>query len=181
MEILKWFERNHEKVGNHPKLWKIQGEELIMGAKLLYDNIPDLKSLTNQNEDKIVFVSLSLMLYGMAVECLLKGLWLQMSDNNKLVSDKKYRGVNGIKDNHDLLKLYPIIKKHYGIDFSFDDLRLLDILSSKIITGRYPIKKHPMTSDQIEKMRTGESGIHFNSDFVNIDQLMKKIIEKYSV
>ena len=73
------------------------------------------------------------LLYGFAVECLLKGLWV--SQGNRMVVGEKFVGITGIRG-HELHKM----AKKVNFTTSAEEEAILQGLHAKIVSSaRYPI------------------------------------------
>jgi hypothetical protein len=80
-----------------------------------------------------------IMLRAMAVECLLKALWLK--SGGQLAKNGKYRGIPGTRD-HDLASLADKVTERLSLNLSDSESDLLQRLSCNIAGGRYPIQKN---------------------------------------
>jgi hypothetical protein len=90
-----------------------------------------------------------LMLRGMAVECLLKGLWLR--HGNELVRDGRYIGIPGAGD-HNLVQIASAV----AFAVSVEEKDVLRRLSHFIeYGGRYPI---PRNADKLKLTRSPGGG-----------------------
>jgi len=144
-----------ELIGNDPGIWVQYGEALLTSADVLdaqYPKVPkdDLDAFWEFFKLHIV----AMMLKGMAIECLLKSIW--MARVSPLVVEGKFRSIPGTKD-HDLLSLVAALKEHIDLDLSRQESELLAVLSQAITSGRYPISKslsaRPTKPDWVEKMK----------------------------
>lgn len=174
--------QDHEEYGNMWFPWLLTANELIDSAELLRCQCITRKYLPNdleKYEDEInspggkVF-NIILMLWAMAVECLLKALWLKSGE--KLIVSGKYKNFPKTND-HDLCIMAEAISNKNIFNFSDTDLDVLYRLSPFITIGRYPIQK-------VVKIRNRNAPIGFESVgwslplYDNLfDNLLKRIFE----
>jgi hypothetical protein len=129
----------YEALGNSVFGWVFMADNLIESANILrkesyhwsgkFGEMPDFRSYR--------ICDVVTMLYAMAIECLLKALWLQ--SGNVLVKDGEYIGVNGNKS-HRLESLARQIAKTGIVKFNKKDYKILEELSKNITSGRYPVE-----------------------------------------
>jgi hypothetical protein len=119
-----------------------------------------------------------LMLRGMAIECILKALWVKQG--HKLANDGKYKGVPGAGA-HDLVQLASVL----NLSLSDKEKDILMRLSHFIeYGGRYPV---PKEADKSQLTRTPSGGraspttwstpsdqILFDAMVNRLDQLLDK-------
>jgi hypothetical protein len=94
------------------------------------------------------------MLRGMAIEVLLKGLWVDYGGT--LTENNQYKKISGTLE-HNLLSLAEGISKVVSLTLSSDERFLLERLSISIVSGRYPIQKKWETMKPRE-LPTGDYG-----------------------
>jgi len=125
--------------GNDPRLWAGCAEALLSSSDVLdaqYPGVPE--------DDPDAFWeffklhSVSVMLKGMAIECLLKAIWI--GHVSSLAVNGRFQSIPGIRD-HDLLAIATALGKHLDLGLSKEDMELLPVLSFAITSGRYPIPK----------------------------------------
>lgn len=131
--------KEYEDSGNSVFDWVYVADSLVESANILRKEsyhwtgksggMPDFRSYR--------ITDVVTMLYAMAIECLLKALWLL--PGNKLVKNGKFVGVNGDKSHH-LPSLAKEIAKTGLIDFNEKDYKILEELSRNITSGRYPVE-----------------------------------------
>lgn len=111
--------------------WVLSASGLIAGADAIREKMTDL---LNQDayDDSPNLMSSMFLLYGFAIECLLKGLYVKKG--NKLTSNGKYNAPPNTKS-HDLVSLAQVA----GFELTPDELDLLCKVSRQIKgVGRYP-------------------------------------------
>ena len=128
----KFAKTQHERVGNFPRAWQLVASNLLSASQVLREKCEssDSRSATTGELGAV-----ELMLRGMAIECLLKALWLKQG--RALVKDGHFKGVAGAGA-HDLPQLT------LAVAFPLSDLEkdLLRRLSHFIeYGGRYPVPK----------------------------------------
>lgn len=125
--------------GNDPQLWARRAEALLSSSEVLDAQYPGAPQ-----EDFDAFWeffklhSVSVMLKGMAIECLLKAIWV--GHVSPLAANGKFQSIAGVGD-HDLLAIATALGKHLDLGLSREDMELLPVLSFAITSGRYPIPK----------------------------------------
>jgi len=141
-----------ESSGNDPALWASRAEALLTSAHVLdaqYAEVP--------KDDLDLFWkffklhTVAMMLKGMAIECLLKSIWI--AHVSSLVVNGKFHSISGTRD-HDLLSLVTAIGNHVDLSLLEEEMELLAVLSFAITSGRYPVEKgfnaRPTAPDWIE-------------------------------
>jgi len=147
--------QQHDRAGNDPKNWIRKADELQAGARILTShcwtlNRPpnEVPGPTDPNDDEAKIFLIIHMLHAMAIECLLKGLWV--GSGNSLAKGGEYQKVPGTND-HDLRSLADVIAKRIGISFSDDERVFLKRWSFLIIAGRYPVQKKSTALDSMPR------------------------------
>jgi len=177
---------NFNKVGNTPSTWEWYAENLLLSSKHLYDEHfkVDLKKIekgeTPSGEGTRLFGVIQ-MLRAMALECLLKALWLK--GRGILADGGKYKKIPGTND-HNLISLSKKVPEKFNLNITSDEEYLLKRLSLSITGGRYPIqKKWEIT--KIQALHGGGKGpptywqIPKDEDlFVTLISRLKNIIEE---
>jgi hypothetical protein len=143
----KFAKLQHAQAGNLFGTWQSVAGDLLAAAQVLRERRDswNIASLTNTDPIPPIIMPVELMLIGMAIECLLKAVWIKRG--NDIVKNGTYVGVPGAAD-HDLLQLASAIK------CSLDDrekhvlLRLSHFIQ---YGGRYPI---PKRSDHLRLKRS---------------------------
>jgi len=129
----------HTRAGNFFASWRLAADDLLIASQVLKERAESFDRNSLAAGDPIPpegrLGAVELMLKGMAIECLLKALWLKLG--NTLVKDGRYVGVRGAAD-HDLPQLASAAKLAIN-DLETDLLRRL----SHFIRygGRYPVPK----------------------------------------
>jgi hypothetical protein len=133
--------KKYEDLGNSIFEWVYISDNLIESANILrkesyhwsgkFREMPDFRSYR--------ICDVVTMLYAMAIECLLKSLWLL--SGNKLIKNGTFVGVNG-NTSHHLPSLAKSIEKTGIINFTKKDYKILEELSINITSGRYPVEKN---------------------------------------
>jgi hypothetical protein len=158
-----WLVNQYDLVGNEPHAWWLTSEGLLIASNFLClhsahhqlsgKELFELhKRLQLPNETKVSGVIK--MLRGMAIEALLKGLWVDYG--GVLAENGQYKKIPNTKE-HDLLSLAGEVSKLINLDLSSQERFLLERLSISIMSGRYPIQR----KWEIEKPRdlpTGDYG-----------------------
>jgi hypothetical protein len=143
----------HSRAGNCFATWWSVAGDLLAAAQLLKEGRESLDLTTLSSEDAIPpegrVGAVELMLRGMAVECLMKGLWVK--NGNPIVKDGKYVKVTGT-DNHDLVQLASAIRFELG-SLEQDVLRRLSHFIQ--YGGRYPI---PKRADELKLTKSPAGG-----------------------
>lgn len=134
-----------DKRGNDHIEWAFTADSLLTASNFLCEHSYHLKtdwpSLYERfpTFDEIRVSDVTLMLRAMAVECLLKALWLK--GGGRLAENGRYRPVPWARD-HDLVSLSNAVLGKVGMEISEQEQRFLERLSRNITAGRYPIQKN---------------------------------------
>jgi hypothetical protein len=92
-------EQQHERAGNFAPAWQMCGHELLFASRVLRDRI----ATAPQSEFAgMKLGAIELMLRAMAVECLLKAIWVHRG--NKLSQGGEYSPIPGTAS-HDLIQM----------------------------------------------------------------------------
>jgi hypothetical protein len=165
----------HERLGNSWWAWMIWVFTLEQAAAYIGQ-----RSFHVEHQNGQVVMPLTLcvraMLFGYAIECALKGLWVKKG--NKIVLNGKYVGVSGSKD-HDLVGL----SKAVGFSPTTAEADVLQRLSKFVrFAGRYPIAKTPDEMRPHEMPVIGKIDVGFFSkrDFRTAQSMLNKIISQIS-
>jgi hypothetical protein len=134
-----YFVNMHEAVGNMPAAWEMSADKLLIAARVLRTVRQTVDSsqlkVGDALPDEARLHPPELMLRGMAIENLMKAVWLRRG--NQLVTSGSYLGVPGAGA-HDLLQLADVLQ----LSLTPDERHLLKRLSHFIeYAGRYPIPK----------------------------------------
>lgn len=126
--------------GNSARAWHIVSKELLAASRVLKERADSFDSTSLKSGDPTPYETqlgaVELMLRGMAMECLLKALWLK--SGNVLVQGGKYEGVPKAAD-HDLVQLASATKFVVKVQEK-DVLRRLSHFIQ--YGGRYPIPQN---------------------------------------
>lgn len=134
-----------DKRGNDQIEWAFTADSLLTASNFLcqhsYHLKPDWPSLSERfpTFDELRVSDVIIMLHAMAVECLLKALWLK--GGGRLAKNGKYQNVTS-KNDHDLVSLSNAVLGKLGIEISKEEQDFLERLSRNITAGRYPIQKN---------------------------------------
>jgi hypothetical protein len=144
-----------DQIGNDPSQWSARAEALLTAAEVLDSQFSQTpKDNFDEFWEFFKLHSISMMLKGMATECLLKAIWI--SRISHLVTNGKYRQIPGTK-RHDLLSLIEAIEAHFDLGLSRDETEILPVLSNAIVIGRYPINtsisKRPSKPSWLKQMK----------------------------
>ena len=96
----------HTWAGNSPHAWESRARDLLAAATVLRQHRESMDSNSAPAPTALIHPA-ELMLDGMAIECLLKAVWVKRG--HKLAKDRKYLGVPGAGD-HDLVQLAGALK-----------------------------------------------------------------------
>ncbi len=130
-----------DAIGNDASSWLTTSDSLLASAEILYKHIGEPPKPPNTPEDVWEWFrvhDVARMLRGMAVECLLKAIWIK--SGGILAKDGKYKTIPGTK-NHDLYSTVIKVSEKRPLHLNDEELKLLSRLSFSIISGRYPIQK----------------------------------------
>lgn len=126
----------HTGAGNLPEAWKSCAEDLLAAAAVLREHRTSIAHGDEAAPQAWRTHPCELMLSGMAIECLLKALWVKQGHD--IVAGGKYVAVPGARD-HDLVQLTVAVK----VDLSDLETDLLRRLSHFLeYGGRYPVPKN---------------------------------------
>jgi len=141
----EFWKEKFDTGGNHPFSWFDVAFGLLTSAEVLdrfkgnvYEDLRREPKVTRLQYERMSVGRVNAMLRAMAVECLLKALWLQ--GGGKLALDGRYIGAMK-KSEHRLHDLARAVSQKGQIAFTQRELDLLELASSWIVTGRYPIQK----------------------------------------
>lgn len=143
----------HEGAGNLPRAWEAAAEDLLAAAQILKERHESFDRESLGPGDSMPPESgvkpVELMLRGMAIECMLKALWVKQG--NAIVRAGKYLGVHGAGQ-HDL----PQLASATGFQIDAVETDLLRRLSHFIqYGGRYPV---PRDASQLRLIRSAGGG-----------------------
>lgn len=131
----------YQSKGNTSSRWVSRAESLLASAAILSEKTSILdrnaKHETAPAQDSIdarVF-PVALMLRAMALECLLKSLWLQAG--KVLFDNGKYRPVPDTKP-HNLEQLFAVVSPLHSLSASAAEQSILERLTLFNARGRYP-------------------------------------------
>lgn len=158
----------HQVLGNSPEAWIRKSRELCFASDLLLESYwkLDLSSPSDVLLPEGRILGVALMLRGMAIECLLKAVWL--SSGEKLVEDGEYRKIPGTSD-HDLCALLEALSGRVGQAIPKTEKVLLSKLSLYLTRGRYPISKRA-EADKMSMRRKRDGQIEFQLSWSTADE-----------
>ena len=169
--------KDFELSGNAPSAWFMSADHLLAGARILISELqpPNMDlPIGSEIPQREKLLPAAFLLYGFALENLLKALWLKRG--NTLVVGTKFTGIKGV-GGHDLPKLAQVTK------FSVSEVErfVLSGLHVKLVSSaRYPIgtdwSKHRSVS-----YPNGGFGSHttFNSgDIAVIECMVDRLIKE---
>lgn len=152
-----------DKVGNDWRFWLSQAEGLLSASELLNINCGNPPKPSDKPRDRdykkvwdyIKIHMVVRMLRGMAIECLLKAIWLK--GGGTLAHKGEYRSILGTRD-HDLYSLATKVSESTELGLTTEEMKILSRLSFAITAGRYPIQKSatgrkPSTPKMNERIR----------------------------
>ncbi len=133
-----------DKVGNDWHFWLSKTDALLSASELLNINCGNPPKPSDEPWDDTKawdYIKIHMvvkMLRGMAIECLLKAIWLK--GGGTLVHKGVYRTIPGTKD-HDLYSLATKVSESTELGLAVEEMKILSRLSFAITSGRYPIQK----------------------------------------
>jgi hypothetical protein len=143
------WEKQYEAVGNLFFTWQMTAKSLLHASQMLRDRAAKAGATPQPPPTEDNFLTpIELMLRGMAVENLLKAIWVHKG--NKLVKGGKFAPIPA--PNHDLVKIAATV----GIVLNVQEEDLLMRLSHFIeYPGRYPM---PMNQSKLELQPSPSGG-----------------------
>ncbi len=176
---------NYDVIGNLPVAWLREARILLACSANLAKDCSFLKdtfgadSVAAVHSAELETFGVVQMLRGMALECLLKGLWLKAGGT--LASDGLYRKIPETRD-HDLVSIAKIVSRKSHLEITDPEVDLLRRLSVAIFSGRYPIQKNWETTKR-KHLPSGEfhSGLLWRvpSDEATYVKLTDKLQEAF--
>jgi hypothetical protein len=160
----------YDDIGNNPHAWLTWVETLTRSAKAIRANtkrgtLPDGTDLMPTE------LAVYAMLLGYAIECALKGLWVQQG--NRIVANGKFIGGSRMKD-HQLDRLAKLV----GVTLDESELDALERLSAFVLfAGRYPIG---LRASQMQPRSVAGQGVtavgYFSSeDFNTAERVLNRL------
>jgi hypothetical protein len=165
----------HEDVGNRADAWLVSVTTLRDAAKRLKS--VESATLPGGTELMVGTDAVFTMLLGYAVECALKGLWVD--SGHKLVSGGKFKRIPGISD-HDLHGLAMKV----GVEASADELDALRRLTPFVrFAGRYPVPIHAAEMSPRRVPGRGTTVPHFYSreDMATAERLLNRLTTRLRI
>jgi hypothetical protein len=161
----------HTWAGNSPHAWESRARDLLAAATVLRQHRESMDSNSAPAPTALIHPA-ELMLDGMAIECLLKAVWVKRG--HKLVKDGNYLGVPGAGD-HDLVQLAGALK----LKLSALEKGTLRRLSHFIeYGGRYPV---PKDADKLQLTRAPTGGgaaattWSTPNDYVQLEAIVRRL------
>ena len=167
----------HTWAGNSPHAWESRARDLLAAATVLRQHRESMDSNSAPAPAALIHPA-ELMLDGMAIECLLKAVWVKRGQ--KLAKDGKYLGVPGAGD-HDLGQLAGALKLKLSA-LEKDTLRRLSHFIE--YGGRYPV---PKNAEKLQLTRAPTGGraaattwstpsdyVHFETVISRLNQLLNE-------
>lgn len=148
-ENASFWRDQFEKIGNAPVTWQMSARDLICSANTLYQQLLDVEILRQQEPDTPISLALFhtsvipiMLLYGLAIENLIKGLIVAMGipATSKGKLNKSFK-------THNLKALFKLA----SISISQDDVNLLERLKRVVESGKYPVAKIPKIFNENDK------------------------------
>jgi hypothetical protein len=171
-ELIQGFDHQCNRASN----WFDKADDLLSSSEILRDKCGFLNTRPDDifaGDSKILWVIN--MLRAMAIECLLKGVWLLSGE--MLAKNGKFKGIPGAK-NHKLLSLAKKVSEKINLNFSEEEYILLDRLSYCIAFGRYPVQTNWSIGQKIPHP-TGSSGVPgYEWALPRDERLIESIIDK---
>lgn len=141
----------HTWAGNSPDTWRLCAGDLLAAAAVLRAHRVSTDSGSSGSTDAWRLHPAELMLAGMAIECLLKALWVKQG--HELAKDGEYVRVSGAGA-HDLVQLADVLQLTLT-DLERDVLRRLSHFIE--YSGRYPVPKNALKLLLTRSPRGGRS------------------------
>lgn len=139
----------HTWAGNEPETWRACADNLLAAAAVLRERREAIDSSSLPVPNAWRLHPPELMLAGMAMECLLKAVWVKRG--NKLAEDGRYVRVPGERS-HDLLQLARVLHLTLS-DLDKDVLRRLSHFMK--YGGRHPV---PKDAEELQLITTPRGG-----------------------
>lgn len=161
------LETQIERRGNNARAWLSTVETLTEAArKVRYD--------MDSDELMPAINAVYAMLLGYAIECALKGLWLE--GGQTLVRDGRYARIKGA-GHHQLRQLAEKVHIVFPLDLDAQELDTLDRLTAFVLfAGRYPI---PTAAQQLSAVRLPTGGEQVPWFFSRTDfQVTERILNR---
>jgi hypothetical protein len=161
----------HTWAGNSPHAWQLCARDLLAAASALRERRESIESGSAPTLPGQLHPA-ELMLDGMAIECLLKAVWVKRG--NKLASDGTYRKVPDAGA-HDLVQLAGTLEFILS-DFEKDTLRRLSHFIE--YGGRYPV---PKDAEKLQLTRTPAGGLAVATtwstptDYVHFEAIVSRL------
>ena len=176
--------KHFELAGNATCTWFMSADHLLAGARILIRELrpPDMDLPIGSKvpqEEKLL--SSAFLLYGFALENLLKALWLKRDKRHQLVVNGKFFGIKDVKGKHVGGHNLPGLAQAAHFSVSEEEGFVLSGLYVKLVSSaRYPIgtdwSKHRFVSNP-----NGGFGSHtsFNSgDIAVIECMVDRLIKE---
>jgi hypothetical protein len=163
----------HSATGNNPRAWLATVEALATSARRVYDHTE--MQFHDGSELMSVENSVAAMLFGYAIECALKGLWV--GAGNKLVVEGKYQRPGKVSD-HQLRQLAELVTPFCQIRLTAPELNVLDRLSHFVrFAGRYPVPRRAEEMGPVPSY-TGRRQVPswFSSDDFDVTKRLLKLL-----
>jgi hypothetical protein len=158
-----WQIKNFDKVGNSPTSWLSCADDLLAACHFLSKHSATLNhdwgtiGGSPPDMDEVRIFGVIKMLRGMAVECLLKALWLK--SGGELARDGVYIQIPGTEKNpHNLVKLAAKVATRVSLTLTVAERDLLKRLSLSIFGGRYPVPRN-WQHTKIQPLFNGGKGL----------------------
>lgn len=138
------IEEIHEALGNDSGQWALRADALHQSAEAIYSSIGEPPIGGADIEEVWHWFSIhdvGRMLRGMALECLLKAIWLVSGE--VLVKNNQFVGIPRTSS-HDLYGMLSVVCSRKKLSLTEDEKKLLARLSYAITSARYPIPKSPL-------------------------------------
>lgn len=169
------IKRQFELAGNSPAAWFMSAERLLAGARVLIRELRPLSmgAIGSPVSQEEMLLSPAFLLYGFAVENLLKALWLRRG--NQFVVGGKFSGPKGVSG-HDLSKLAALV----NFDTTDEEFFVLSGLHVKLVAAaRYPIGTDWYKQRPLRLLNGGfSSHTTFNSgDISLIESMVARLIK----
>jgi hypothetical protein len=163
-----------DRIGNDCDFWLFRTDGLLSASETLNSSCGDPPKPPDDPWHYMKIHMVVKMLRGMALECLLKAIWLKTG--GRLTNKGKYRGILGTKD-HDLYSLATKVSENIELGLTTQEKKILSRLSFAITYGRYPIQKS-VTGRKPSTPKTDEM-IKWNKwEIPKDDELFESIVGK---
>jgi hypothetical protein len=171
--------QNFDTVCNESYFWEKKANELVFSANILNSQ---RKETTDRHPvgmptsiERIETIWIIHMLSAMAIECLLKGLWVHSGEI--LADNGVFKGIPDT-NNHKLASLAKKVAGKIELNLSAEENTMLDRLSYLITFGRYPVQRKFDTAVNMPFPKGGSGSLGYMWVSPQDELLVESIINK---